>query len=42
MKSVAVKSSSVGVEWARWAMAAVVMSPPQASSIVMAMPSETQ
>ena len=28
--------------WARWAIAAVVTSPPQLSSIVMAMPSETQ
>ncbi len=28
--------------WARWAIAAVVTSPPQVSSIVIAMPSETQ
>ena len=37
-----VNKNSGGVLWARWAMAAVVTSPPQLSSIVIAMPSETQ
>ena len=37
----AVKRNRSGVLCARWAMAAVVMSPPQVSSIVIAMPSDT-
>jgi hypothetical protein len=35
------KRKSVGVEWARCAMAAVTMSPPQVSSMFIAMPALT-
>mmetsp|Transcript_27343 Transcript_27343/g.60532 ORF Transcript_27343/g.60532 Transcript_27343/m.60532 type:complete len:219 (+) Transcript_27343:98-754(+) len=41
LKSVEQKSSSGGVEWARCAMAAVTMSPPQVSSMFRGMPALT-
>jgi hypothetical protein len=41
LKSVVVKRYSSGVLWARCAIAAVTMSPPQVSSIVVAMPRST-